>query len=105
MNGPTTTSTRVSWTACSRNYSTRSEQGLAVDGGLDCLEGGEALAAAGVEGRADAGVEVAAPIGSKSPLVTFRKTVEGRMSRSEPLLVGGTSRSVMKVNRLSRSLP
>ena len=41
---------RIAITWIIGNYSTRSEYWLAVDGGLDCLEGGEALAATGVEG-------------------------------------------------------
>ena len=46
-----------------------------------------------------------APHCDRKPLVTLRKMVDGRMSRSEPLLVGGTPGSVMKVKRLSRSFP
>ena len=42
------------------------------------------------------------PQSDRKPLVTFRKTTEGLISRSEMLLVGGTSRSARKTKNLVR---
>src|SRR5512144_727883 len=42
------------------------------------------------------------PQGDRKPLVTLRKTTDGRISCSLPLLVGGTRRSARKRKNLPR---
>ena len=57
------------------------------------MKDADAASSGGFEDRADVGVEVSAPGSGWKPLVTLRKMTQGHRARSEPLLVGDTSRS------------
>src|SRR5215207_4151460 len=78
-----------------------SRQGLSIEGEAEGMEDANAASSGGFQDRADVGIKVGAQADRK-PLVTLRKMTQGRSACSEPLLVGDTSRSVRKTNRLWR---